>query len=185
MNGNFEECLAHTLREEGGFVNHPQDPGGMTNLGITKRTYEGWIKRPVEEQEMRALTPKDVEPIYRYNYWMAVKGDELPTGVDLVVFDLGVNSGPTTAIKFLQRAVGVPADGLFGPKTRAAVAAMKPDDIIRSVCEARLNFLKGLSTWPVFGKGWGARVKRVQETALKMSAVRRKPALEGVRPDVA
>lgn len=185
MNGNFEQCLALTLKEEGGFVNNPHDPGGMTNMGVTRATYEAWVGRKVEESEMRALTVKDVTPIYRKNYWDRIRGDELPVGVDLAVFDLGVNSGTTTAIKFLQNALDIPADGIFGPNTLRHVNEADAEELAQKVCEERLNFLKKLSTFPTFGKGWTARVKRVQENSLKMLAVVPKPTLKGVSTDVA
>lgn len=185
MKGNFEQCLALTLKEEGGFTKHPADPGGMTNMGVTRATYEGWVHRKVEEEEMRALTLKDVTPIYRVNYWDRVRGDELPQGVDLAVFDLGVNSGTTTAIKFLQNALDIPADGIFGPFTLKHVNEADPEALVKKLCEERLNFLKKLSTFPTFGKGWTARVKRVQENGLKMLAVVPQAPLKGVSADVA
>ena len=184
MKGNFEQCLALTLKEEGGYVNHPADPGGMTNLGVTKRTYEGWLKREATEAEMRALKPKDVEPIYRFNYWNAVRADELPMGVDSVVFDLAVNSGPTTAVKFLQRALELPADGKFGPKTLQAVNDADPEKLVERICQLRLDFLKSLSTWPTFGKGWARRVKTVQEHGFKMLAMGAEPAVKDVSSNV-
>jgi len=185
MKGNFEQCLALTLKEEGGFSMHHADPGGMTNLGVTRATYEGWVGRKVDEEEMRALTIKDVTPIYLMNYWNRVRGDELPPGVDLAVFDLGVNSGTTTAIKFLQNALDIPSDGIFGPFTLKHVNEAEPKELVKKLCEERLNFLKKLSTFPTFGKGWTARVKRVQENGLKMLTVVREPALKGVSTDVA
>ena len=98
MNSNFERCLQHTLKEEGGFVNNPKDPGGMTNLGVTKRTYEQYVGHPVDEETMRGLTPEMVAPLYKKMYWDVVKGDQLPDGVDYCVFDVAVNSGPTKAV---------------------------------------------------------------------------------------
>lgn len=184
MKGNFEQCLALTLKEEGGFSKHHADPGGMTNLGVTKATYEGWVGRKVDEEEMRALTLKDVTPIYLMNYWNRVRGEELPMGVDLAVFDLGVNSGTTTAIKFLQSALNIPSDGIFGPFTLKHVNEADPAEVIKAVCEERLTFLKKLSTFPTFGKGWTSRVKRVQENSLKMLTVGTKPALERVSTNV-
>lgn len=172
MRQNFDECLRMLLAHEGGFVNHPSDPGGMTNLGVTKAVYEAWIGRPVTEIEMRALKPVDVAPLYRKRYWDAVRGDELASGLDYAIFDYGVNSGNSRAIRTLQECVGVTADGAIGPKTMAAVsqfrgAALKK--IIEEVCDKRLNFLKSLRTWSVFGRGWERRVNEVKAKSLAMS----------------
>jgi lysozyme family protein len=170
MNANFETCLALMLAHEGGFVNHPKDPGGMTNLGVTKAVWEEWLGRPVSEKEMRALTPIMVKPLYKRKYWDAVRADDLVAGVDYCVFDVAVNSGPGRAIKFLQSVVGTAPDGGFGPATMAAVkkAEVDPTALIKQYCAKRLEFLQSLKTWPVFGKGWERRVKEVESDALKM-----------------
>ena len=89
---NFEKCLEMLLVHEGGFVNHPEDPGGMTNLGVTKQVYEDYVDRQVDEEEMRALTKKDVAPIYKKKYWDRCKCDHLKSGIDWAVFDWAVNS---------------------------------------------------------------------------------------------
>ena len=171
MRQNFDACLRILLKHEGGYVNHPSDPGGMTNLGVTKAVYEAWVGHPVDEKTMRGLTPAMVAPLYRKKYWDAVRGDELENGLDLAMFDYAVNSGVGRAVKTLQTCVGVPADGGFGPKTMAAVAQFKGDTaktLIEEVCDKRLDFLKSLKTWPVFGRGWERRVIEVKAEALKM-----------------
>ena len=168
MKDNFEQCLALVLKHEGGFVNHPKDPGGMTNLGVTKKVWEEWVGHAVDEAAMRALGPTDVAPLYKKNYWDRVRGDDLPTGVDYSVFDLAVNSGVSRAVKFLQAACGVAQDGAIGPATLAAVAAFHPRDLATAVCEKRLAFLQSLPTWNTFGRGWNKRVAEVEETAFKM-----------------
>lgn len=185
MNGNFEQCLALTLREEGGFVNDKRDPGGMTNLGVTRATYEQWVGRHVTDDEMRKLTLHDVQKIYKVNYWDRVRGDELPIGVDMAVFDLAVNSGTSRAAKFLQQALAMPSDGIIGPKTIAAAYQRDPEELIEQICRERLQFLKQLSTWKTFGKGWSGRVERVEAAAKKMLAGLKKPPLKNVRPNVA
>ena len=126
MKENFDVALKALLKHEGGYVNHPADPGGMTNLGVTKRVWEEWVGHEVDEQTMRGLTPDAVAPLYRKRYWDAVRGDDLPSGVDLVVFDCAVNSGVGRASKFLQKAVGVADDGKIGPATLRAVASKNP-----------------------------------------------------------
>ena len=168
MRGNFEECLALVLHSEGGFVNNPRDPGGMTNLGVTKVTYEGYVNRHVDEAEMRSLTPDLVAPLYKKMYWDRIKGDDLPVGVDYCLFDLAVNSGVGKAGKLLQMALDVPADGLIGPMTLRALESRDPEEIVEQVCQERLAFLQSLGTWNTFGKGWGRRVAEVEQHATAM-----------------
>ena len=117
MKNNFEKCLEMLLHHEGGYVNNVHDKGGMTNLGVTKRVYDKWIGRESTEQEMRDLTPDDVAPIYKKNYWNRVKGDSLPSGLDWACFDWAVNSGSGRPAKAVQRAVGATPDGAIGPQT--------------------------------------------------------------------
>ena len=170
MKENFAEALQKLLHHEGGFVNHPSDPGGMTNLGVTKKVWEEWVGHPVEEKAMRALTPATVAPLYRSKYWDKIKGDDLPSGVDYAVFDAAVNSGPGRAVKWLQGCVGVEQDGGIGPKTLAAVTAMDPAELVEDYAKRRLSFLMDLPHWSTFGKGWGRRVAEVQTTASSMTA---------------
>jgi lysozyme family protein len=167
---NFETCLALMLAHEGGFVNHPQDPGGMTNLGVTKRVWEEWVGHEVDEKQMRALTPETVAPLYKRKYWDAIRADDLVDGVDYCVFDVAVNSGPGRAIKFLQSCVGTTPDGGFGPATMAAVKKSEEDPtrLIEMYCAKRLEFLQSLKTFETFGKGWSRRVQEVKDKALKM-----------------
>jgi lysozyme family protein len=170
MKSNFESALQAILHHEGGFSNHKDDPGGMTNLGVTKRVWEEWVGHPVDEKAMRALTPAQVAPMYKAKYWDKIKGDDLPEGVDYCVFDAAVNSGPGRAAKWLQSCVGVEPDGGIGPKTLAAVAAFDPKDLVEDYAKRRLSFLSDLSTWGTFGKGWSRRVAEVQNTATTMTA---------------
>ena len=169
MKDNFEAALKAILHHEGGYVNHPADPGGMTNLGVTKRVWEEWVGHEVDEKTMRNLTPEIVGPMYKAKYWDKVKGDDLPTGVDYVVFDAAVNSGPGRAAKWLQACVGVDPDGGIGPKTLAAVNAFDANQLIEDYAKRRLSFLMDLQTWDTFGKGWGRRVAEVQKTGLDMA----------------
>ena len=165
MKDNITECLKALLKHEGGYVNNPKDPGGMTNLGVTKRVWEEWVGRTVDEAEMRALTPALVEPLYKQKYWDAIKGDDLPSGVDMTVFDCCVNSGAGRATKIAQKVVGVTQDGGFGPKTLAAILEFceqhGEDQFIADYNSERLNFLKALPTFEHFGKGWSRRVNEV------------------------
>jgi lysozyme family protein len=171
MQSNFDVCVDLMLAHEGGFVNHPQDPGGMTNLGVTARVWEEWLGRPTNEKEMRALTPLMVKPLYKRKYWDAIRADELVDGVDYCVFDVAVNSGVGRAIKFLQQSVGATPDGGFGPITMALVkkAESDPVNLIELYCARRMEFLQSLRTFETFGKGWSRRVSEVKEKALKMA----------------
>jgi lysozyme family protein len=158
------------LKSEGGFVNHPSDPGGMTNLGVTKATWENWVGRASDEAEMRSLTPEKVEPLYKKKYWDVVRADELPSGIDYMVFDFGVNAGPGRAIKVMQSAVGVTPDGGFGPLTLAAVQAIDPVELIEKFSQAKEDFYRSLGTFATFGKGWLNRVADVKVKANSMLA---------------
>jgi len=166
---NFTEALEHVLKHEGGFVNHPKDPAGITNLGVTIAVWEEWVGRESSEKEMRSLTPEMVAPLYKQKYWDRVKADDLPSGVNYAVFDAGVNSGTGRAAKWLQEAVGAVADGAIGEKTLAKVKAHNADALVNAYCDNRLNFLKGLKTFDTFGKGWTRRVEEVRQVALDAS----------------
>jgi lysozyme family protein len=172
MQNNFGECLAKLLVHEGGFVNHPSDPGGMTNLGVTAKVWQEWVGHDVDEKQMRALTPELVAPLYKRKYWDACRADELVSGLDYVVFDVAVNSGPGRAIKFLQSCVGATPDGGYGSITSALVKKAQEEnhlELISNYCSKRLEFLEALPTFATFGKGWSRRVAEVKEVALQMA----------------
>ena len=168
MNINFEKSLQLILKSEGGYVFHEKDPGGMTNFGVTKRVWEEWVGHEVTEQDMRNLTPAIIAPMYKAKYWDKVCGDDLPSGVDYVVFDAAINSGPGRAIKWLQACVKVDVDGQIGPHTLNAVTAFSDVDLISDYNKRRLSFLIDLPTWPTFGKGWTNRVAHVGDSAVQM-----------------
>ena len=170
MKQNFDKCLAILLKHEGGYVNHPSDPGGMTNLGVTKRVWEEWTGHEVDEKQMRALTPTTVAPLYKRKYWDACRADDLISGLDYAVFDCAVNSGVGRAIKLLQSCVGATPDGGYGSITTALVkkAEADPTKLIELYCAKRLEFLQLLKTFETFGKGWSRRVAEVKDAALKM-----------------
>lgn len=170
MKDNFEQCLALVLKHEGGFVNHPSDPGGITNRGVTKKVWEEWVGHAVTIDDMKDLTIEQVSPLYKKNYWDKIRGDDLPIGVDYACFDLAVNSGTGRAAKILQACCGVPTDGAIGPATLAAVEKHSAMDLAQQICENRLQFLQGLPTWNTFGRGWGRRVEEVEKVAMDMAA---------------
>ena len=168
MKQNFEECMARLLEHEGGYVWHAQDPGGETNFGVTRAVYEQYVGRQVMDGEMEGLTHDDVYPIYKENYWDAVRGDDLPSGVDWSCFDWAVNSGKSRASKALQRIVGVEADGGIGPMTLRAVAEVEPEEIVKQMHYVRDKFYRSLDTFEVFGKGWVRRNDETKEQALHL-----------------
>lgn len=165
---NWQECLETILHHEGGYVNHPKDPGGETNLGVTKRVYEefGGTK------DMRDLTVEDVEPIYKKNYWDRIKADELPSGLDLAVFDWAVNSGTGRAAKKLQSMIGTVADGGIGPNTLRTLNDYIDEHgleaTIENYAEVRQDFYESLSTFETFGRGWTRRNEETKEKAISM-----------------
>ena len=168
MQANYDKCLETILHHEGGYVNHPKDPGGETNLGVTKRVYEehGGTK------DMKDLTVEDVAPIYKSGYWDKMKGDNLPNGLDLCVFDFGVNAGPGRAAKFLQRMIGTTVDGGIGPMTLAKVNEYVKENTIEETIEKyqsmRQEYYESLSTFETFGRGWTRRVEETTKMALDL-----------------
>ena len=169
MKSNFAKCLPEILKHEGGWADHPADPGGATMKGITIGTYRQWKGRAVTKAELKSISDEEVAAIYKRNYWDKVRGDDLPAGLDLVAFDAAVNSGPSRGARWLQTALGVAADGKIGPKTIAAAEAADAATAINRALDVRLSFLKGLKTWPTFGKGWGRRIDGVRKVALGMA----------------
>ena len=165
MSNKFSDALEVILHHEGGYVNHPKDPGGETNLGVTKRVYEDFGG----EKEMKELVKEDVEPIYKKNYWDRGKGDDLPEGLDLCIFDFAVNAGPGRAAKFIQRLVNTTVDGGIGPNTIKCindhVEKYGVSTTIDQYQSARHNYYQGLSTFETFGRGWTRRVDEVTEKA--------------------
>lgn len=151
---NFEKAFEKLLGHEGGYVDHPRDPGGATRYGITQRVarahgYQG---------EMRELPVAEARRIARIAYWDAVRADEVPDAVRYDLFDAAYHSGPEQATKWLQRAAGADDDGKLGPKTLLAVRMADPQLLAKRFNGHRLRFLSDLKTWDAFGKGWARRV---------------------------
>lgn len=138
--------------------------------GVTQATYNGWRSRQgLPAQSVKNISQSEIEAIYKRDYWDAIKGDQLPSGVDYAAFDLAVNSGVSRSSRMLQECVGVQVDGSIGPKTLAAVSSAEAYLVIEKLCDARLRFLKSLKTWPTFGKGWSTRVSDVRLKARRMA----------------
>lgn len=156
---NFALSLPWTLAHEGGWSNHPKDPGGATMRGVTQRVYTDFrSRRELPNQSVRFITPEEIHDIYRFQYWDALRCDELPAGVDYAVFDFAVNSGVSRAARYLQRVLGVKQDGIVGVNTIRAAKEADPAFVVQKLCELRMQFLRGLKTWKTFGKGWKRRV---------------------------
>lgn len=172
MKENFKKIMDEVLKHEGGYVNHPSDPGGATNRGVTRCTlaaYRGVSCANLPIAEVKNLTLEETLEIYRVNYWNRCLADDLPSGVDYVVMDYAVNSGVSRSAKLLQKIVGAKADGVIGLKTLAKVNDY-PDyeKLIHIACDNRLSFLQRLVTWETFKKGWTRRVKGVREGSIAL-----------------
>jgi len=164
----FMKCVEIIFKHEGGYVDHPNDPGGATNMGITHKTLAGWRGEPVTKEDVRNLTKDEAGEIYRANYWNALNCDTLPLGVDLVVFDFGVNAGVSRAAKLLQRIVHVEQDGQVGPITSGAAGAIDARHIVVTFSEGRMVHYRGLRIWDTFKNGWTRRTRETEDAALAM-----------------
>jgi lysozyme family protein len=174
MKENFDACFAKVIQSEGGYVWDKDDRGGETNLGVTIGAWGAYLNRAIQPGEMKALTQETVKPFYKSMYWDKVKGDDLPAGIDYVVFDFAVNAGVGRAAKFLQRAVGAVDDGVVGSGTLALVAKTTPGKLLQNFAEQKEAFYNTLAdknpTQQKFLKGWLARVDHVQTAATSMLA---------------
>ncbi|NBC47311.1 MAG: hypothetical protein GVY22_04825 [Gammaproteobacteria bacterium] len=164
----FRRCVDIILGHEGGYVDHPSDPGGATNMGITFETLRAWRGESITKADVQELSEDEAREIYRANYWNALNCDQLPIGVDLVTFDFGVNAGVSRAAKMLQRIVAVEADGQIGPITIGAVSQNEAGDLITEFSDARLSYYRSLSHWETFGRGWSRRTAETRDAALDM-----------------
>lgn len=170
MEANFTSCVDFTFTQEGGFVDNPNDPGGATNLGITLITLDDWENADLPVSAIRTLDRSLAEQIYHKEYWLKMSCDLMPPGVDLMVFDSGVNVGPARAIEQLQDALVVTADGNIGPKTLAALAKANVHELIADIEVIEQHYYRSLSRFPIFGKGWLARVDRRTVAALALKS---------------
>jgi lysozyme family protein len=164
---SWDAALAFIFKVEGGFVDNPADPGGMTNLGITWREWQDWVGGdfPVTRETMEALTKADVTPIYHSHYWLASRCQDMPVGVDLFIMDEAVNEGCGRAARDLQHTVGAKVDGIIGPVTLAAVRSIAPVALIGRLADTRLSFYRSLPTWSTFGHGWSNRVQEAVQAS--------------------
>lgn len=170
MDRNFKVSLKEVLKHEGGWSDHPSDPGGATMKGATLATFRLYVNPKGTKAELKNITDAQLETVYRRQYWDKVLGAQLPDGVDFAMFDFGVNSGPSRAVKFVQKIVGTAQDGKMGPKTIEAIKKMGARTVINKLCDDRIAFLKRLKTWSTFGKGWSRRVASVRDFALGLAS---------------
>jgi len=172
---NRDAWLDLVFRMEGGYSNHPDDPGRATNLGITQATLTAWRGEVCGPEEVKCLLEEEARDIYLSRYWGVMRGDQLPSGLDLYACDFAVNSGPARAAKILQEISGAKADSFIGPNTMAAIRAKAPLQLLLDYHAARMDYLIGLSTWDTFGKGWTNRCNKV--LALARAKIDHKPTL--------
>lgn len=191
----FDDCLLHVLLEESGevqtglpykrgkysYMNHPADPGGATMMGITHRVYDAWrTSRGMPVRDVRQIEDSEIAAIYREQYWKLVRGDELPPGIDLAVFDFGVNSGPVQAIRSLQRALGITIDGQIGVATISACKSRNATEIVGQYMDERRRFGRSLKNYLPFRSGWETRWNRIELASLAMAGGVDKPAAVAV-----
>jgi lysozyme family protein len=178
MNLNWDKSFDMVVAHEGGFTNDQRDKGnhlpdgreGCTMWGCTQAVWEKYVGHEVTQDDMKALKKEDVKPVYKRDYWDAVRGDDLPTGVDYAVFDFAINAGPAAARKMIQRALGVNPDGAIGPATMKAIQDADGKELMQKFSDAKTSFYKSLDNFPVYGKGWLKRVADVQTSASTMLA---------------
>jgi len=161
----FESVVKMVLEHEGGYVNHPSDPGGETKYGISKRAYP--------DVDIAELTEEDAASIYKRDYWDRIKGDDLPVGVACVVMDYAVNSGISRASKALQSVCGIAnGDGIIGPASLNAVWTTvkntSEEDVINAVTTQRQEFIRALKIYETFGKGWERRIDETRAKAMEL-----------------
>ena len=157
MASDYKECLDLVLKSEGGWVNNPNDPGGETNLGVTKAVWEEYVGHPVTT--MKNLTKDDVAPLYEQKYWRVCYGEVLPRGLDFLCFSFGINAGSGRSVKLLQQSFGCVPDGVIGPATRSLILASNSATLIAKFSETRREYYKSLKK-PMFEKGWLTRNKQ-------------------------
>jgi lysozyme family protein len=165
---NYPRCLANTLREEGGWSNHPSDPGGPTMRGIIQREYTKYrASKGLPNRNVRYIGEAELQDIYAGNYWRPMLGDQWPKGPDQIVFDIAVNSGTGRAPQIMRAAMGNPTGGVA---TLARLATRSRDQIgiVKRACARRERFYRGLRTFRTFGRGWLRRNSRMEAIGVKM-----------------
>jgi lysozyme family protein len=166
----FPSAMSHIRRDEGGYVNHPMDPGGAINFGATQSVYDTFRKRRrFSIRSVKLISEDEVSTIYKTQYADKVRYDDLPAGVDYATFDAAVNSGVSRGPEWLQVSVGAAADSVIGNLTVAKAKAADPVATVKAICARRLSFVRGLWTWTTFGKGWSRRIAGVVANGVAMA----------------
>jgi len=176
MLNNWDKSFELVIKSEGGFTNDQNDPGnrmpdgrqGCTIWGCTQKTWEAYVGHQVTQDDIRKLTKEDVKPLYKKEYWDKVSGDSLPVGIDYLLFDFGINAGPKTSVKTLQKALKLSDDGVLGPNTMLAVKTADPIALAKKFGSEKIHHYENLPTYPRYGKGWLARVAQVEKVAIEM-----------------
>lgn len=170
MKDNFPKCLDLVLHHEGGYVDHPKDPGGATNYGITKKVYEVFLGRSCTKQEVKDMMLGEVAEIYRRKYWDKIRGDDLPSGLDWAVFDFAVNAGVSRSAKTLQGFLSTPIDGIIGSGTLQAIKNYPTSlkGVVEVFTAQRSAFYRSLKNYETFGRGWDKRCYETRVSALEM-----------------
>jgi len=172
---NFRRVMEEQIFPwEGGYVDHPSDPGGATNMGITIHTMKALSldldkDGDVDKEDVRNVTKEVAMSIYKNRYWDAVEADHAPSGVDAVLMDGAVNSGPRASVRWVQRALGISDDGILGPITREKIHSANPTDLVKKSVDERLKSVRQFRNYDVFGKGWENRINHLRDFALGLS----------------
>lgn len=161
---SYHDAMLIELKFEGGKDDDPIDPGGRTNQGVIQREFSGWLRKNGKpNRDVFTMTDDERDAIYWENYGVKIRFNELPPGVDVIVLDGAINSGPSQSVKWVQRALGLSPDGTLGNVTMQAILDYPDhDDLIAKVLERRLAFLQSLKTFYHFGKGWTSRVNQLK-----------------------
>lgn len=180
----FDRAMKILAVHEGGYSNHKDDPGGATNFGITQKTYDDYNRlKGRSPKSVKNISKEETDEIFRNQYWNAVRADDLPDGVAYCVFDAAVNSGPGRAARWLQKVIGAKVDGVVGDETISMARGVSKAALINTYCDNRLAFMKRLSHWSVFGKGWSRRVSEVRAQSLNWAKAQSvPPSREKVQP---
>ena len=169
MKETYSTAISQVFKDEGGYTNESTDPGGPTNWGITIHDARQYWKPDATSEDVRNMPKSVAEDIYSKHYADPVHYDSLPAGVDYSVLDFAINSGISKSIKTLQEIVNVPIDGTIGPITLQATNAKDSKTLVEEIWDKRLAFDKSLThLWPVYGRGWTARIDRGRVLALSM-----------------
>lgn len=170
MRWTYTRAMKCVHVSEGGYVNHPKDPGGATNYGITQRVYDAYREtKDLARRAVKLITSQEVADIYRTQYADKIRYDDLPAGIDYATLDGAINSGVSRGAKWLQAALGVSSDGKVGSQTISAASKADAIKTVKTMCAKRMSFLRGLGIFSTFGKGWTSRVARVEAESVSMA----------------